>query len=236
MRSSFQHSGPRPPQPLSCRVPWPETPEFEAALLGGHHRQAHAVLQRCLARRQSLIGFELHVIQPALYQIGEKWQTNQISVAQEHMATAIAQSVMTVGLQKAQAWEMIDLHVLLACVEGNHHALGLQMVADAFLIAGWQVQFLGGNVPSASLLQQADKWKPDVIGLSVSLRQQIPVAKTVISRLGQHFGKNRPAVMIGGLAFQRFHSLAGLLGDARFCSDSQAAVDFAGRIVEQQSI
>ena len=42
--------------------------------------------------------FEMHVIQPALCRIGELWQANWVSVAQEHMATAIVQPVMTVGL------------------------------------------------------------------------------------------------------------------------------------------
>ena len=230
-RRGFQQIGQTPLQPLTSRDPWPETVDFEAALLSGNHRQAHAILQRCLAQRRGLIGFELHVIQPALYSIGEKWQANQVSVAQEHMATAIAQSVMTVALQNAQPRESIDLRVMLACVEGNNHAVGLQMVADAFLIAGWEVQFLGGNVPTTSLIQQAGAWKPDLIGLSVSFPQQIRVAKAVITQLGEHFGNHRPAVMIGGLVFNRFNGLAGVVGADSFSIDAQAAVEYANRAV-----
>lgn len=230
-RTGFQQLGNTPLQPLTSRDPWPEKAEFEEALLSGNHRQAHAILQRCLAQRRSLTGFELHVIQPSLYSIGEKWQANQVSVAQEHMATAIAQSVMTVALQNAQSKESVDLRVLLACVEGNNHAVGLQMVADAFLIAGWEVQFLGGNVPTSSLIQQASKWQPDLIGLSVAFPQQIRVAKTVITQLSERLGNKRPAVMIGGLAFNRFNGLAGMIGADNFCVDAQAAVDYANRIV-----
>jgi methanogenic corrinoid protein MtbC1 len=62
------------------------------------------------------------------------------------------------------------------------------MVADAFLIAGWEVQFLGANVPTTSLIRQTAEWKPDLIGLSVSLPQQVRVAKAVIVQLNEHFG------------------------------------------------
>ena len=35
------------------------------------------------------------VFQDALYEIGTLWETNQISVAEEHMGTAITQYVMS---------------------------------------------------------------------------------------------------------------------------------------------
>ncbi len=230
-RTSFQKISDISLMPLTSHEPWPETVEFEAALLSGNHRQAHAILRDSMAQRRSLIDFELHVIQPALYDIGEKWQTNQVSVAQEHMATAIAQSVMTVALQNAQPRVSIDQRVLLACVEGNNHAVGLQMVADAFLMAGWEVQFLGANVPTLSIIQQITAWKPDLIGLSVSFPQQVRVAKAVIAQLDEHFGRSRPAVIIGGLAFNRFTELSRIVGADGFGDDSRAAVENANRVV-----
>ena len=234
-RTSFQKISDSSLMPLTSHEPWPETMEFEAALLSGNRRQAHAVLRRCIAQRRSLIDFELHVIQSALYNIGQKWQTNQVSVAQEHMATAIAQSVMTVALQNAHPPVSIDQRVLLACVEGNNHSLGLQMVADAFLIAGWEVQFLGADVPTTSLIRQTAEWKPDLIGLSVSFPQQVRVAKAVIVQLDEHFGRSRPAVIIGGLAFNRFRRFSGLVGADAFGVDSRAAVENANRIFRNEN-
>jgi methanogenic corrinoid protein MtbC1 len=41
---------------------------------------------------------EMHLMQTALYQIGVLWQENQVTVAQEHLATAICHSIMAGGL------------------------------------------------------------------------------------------------------------------------------------------
>ena len=89
-------------------------------------------MNRCMDSGQNLVDVELHIIQPAMYQIGEKWQANQVTVAQEHIATAIVQSVMTAALLRSTPPAPIGKRVLLACVAGNHHTVGLRMVADRF--------------------------------------------------------------------------------------------------------
>lgn len=66
-----------------------------------------------------------HLIQPALYEIGRRWQVNGISVAQEHLATATAQSVMMQSLAHAEVQEPNSRTAVLACVEGNRHSIGL---------------------------------------------------------------------------------------------------------------
>ncbi|MBL0168040.1 MAG: cobalamin-dependent protein [Propionivibrio sp.] len=230
-RMSFLEAGTAPQAPFESPVPWVEAAEFEAALLAGNQREALAIVSRCIDSAQTLLDVELHVIQPALYRIGAKWQANQVSVAQEHLATAIAQSVMTVGLLQSPAPSPIDKRVLLACVEGNNHAVGLRMVADAFLLAGWDVQYLGANVPTCALVTHAAEWKPDLVGLSVSFAQQLPAVRAVIAALIERLGDARPAVMIGGLAINRFDRLAAMVGADGCSADARAAVCDADGIV-----
>ena len=230
-RMKFLEAGTAAETPLKGPDPWPQAAAFEAALLAGNQREALAIVSRCIDCAQTLVDVELHVIQPALYQIGAKWQANQVSVAQEHMATAIAQSVMTVGLLQSPAPAPVDKRVLLACVEGNNHAVGLRMVADAFLLAGWDVQYLGANVPTGALVGHAVEWKPDLVGLSVSFAQQLPAVKAVIAALVERLGDARPAVMIGGLAINRFDRLARMVSADGFSADARASVVEATRIV-----
>ncbi|MBK7473122.1 MAG: cobalamin-dependent protein [Betaproteobacteria bacterium] len=202
---------------------WAECDAFESALLAGGRRGAEAQFDRCLAQGHGLVEAELHVIQPALYNIGQKWQDNQVTVAQEHLATAISQSVMTYGLLKSEVPPANGRRTVLACVEGNQHAVGLQMVADAFQLAGWDVHYLGANVPTGALLQHVVNCRPDLLGLSVSFAQQLRVVKDVIARLQAH-GADRPPVVIGGLAINQFDSLAGTLGADAWSPDARAAV------------
>jgi methanogenic corrinoid protein MtbC1 len=210
---------------------WPDCTEFEAALLAGDRRLAAAMMERSLERGHSIIETELHMIQPALYQIGEKWQNNQVSVVQEHLATAIAHSVMVQGMVKCKLAEPNGKKVLLACVEGNHHSLGLQMVADAFELAGWEVSCIGANVPTASLVVHVGSWKPTLLGLSVSFPHQLRVVKEVIARLNESLGAGRPPIIIGGLAINRFHNLADRIGADAWSPDAAAAVVSGDRLV-----
>lgn len=46
---------------------------------------------------------------------------------------------------------------MFACVEGNHHSIGLHMLSDAFETAGWDVLFLGANLPLMDLTREVDK-------------------------------------------------------------------------------
>lgn len=230
-RTRFLREGDSPPVTPHLTEAWPEAAAFESALLAGNQREALEVLTHCMDSGRSLVQAEMHLIQPALYRIGEKWQANQVSVAQEHLATAIAQSVMTVGLLRSAPPAPINRRALLACVEGNEHVVGLRMVADAFQMAGWDVQYLGANVPTTALVKQALEWRPHLVGLSVSFAQQMPAVKAAITQLGERLADARPAVMIGGLAINRFRPLVGVAAADGYGVDAQAAVENAGRII-----
>jgi methanogenic corrinoid protein MtbC1 len=213
--------------------PWPESEAFESALLTGNRREAEKLLDGMLAQGRSLVDAELHVIQPALYGIGRKWQGNQVSVAQEHLATAIAQAVMARGLMKCAVPPSNGKKVLLACVAGNNHTVGLQMVADGLQLAGWDVQNLGANVPTGALIQHIGHFRPQLLGLSVSFAQQLRVVKEIMARLTQAPGTPRPAVIVGGLAINQFSLLADELGADAWSPDAHAAIATASRQTPQ---
>jgi methanogenic corrinoid protein MtbC1 len=230
-RKGFESAAELPVVAPMPRTPWVGTEAFEAALLAGRQHEALAVVNRRIDDCHSLVDIEMNVIQPALYEIGNKWQLNQISVAQEHLATAITQSVMTVGLLRSPVPPMNGKRVLLACVQGNNHAVGARMVCDAFQLAGWEVQFLGADTPTSALVGHAAEWKPDLIGLSVSFPQQLPAAKDVIARLRERLRSLRPPVLLGGLAINRFPHLAEIVSADAYSPDPQEAVAYANRSV-----
>jgi methanogenic corrinoid protein MtbC1 len=86
-------------------------------------------------------------------------------------------------------------------------------------------------VPTASLIQQIGKWSPDLVGLSLSFAQQLPVVRDIISQLSARFGSARPPVIIGGLAINRFDALADVVGADAHAFDAQTAIGAATQIV-----
>ena len=216
---------------LGLPEPWPEASAFHGALLAGQRHEASDIVNRCVVRGDALVDVEQHVIWPALIRIGEQWQANQITVAQEHLATAIVEWVITLGLLCAPPPSTtIGKKVLLACVEGNNHVIGLRMASDAFQLAGWDVQYLGMNVPTRALIRHVADWKPDLVGLSISFPHQLRAVRNVIAQLGEQLGGERPAVMVGGLAINRFGLLADMVGADAGVANAQAAVAWANRL------
>jgi methanogenic corrinoid protein MtbC1 len=207
---------------------------FLAALLAGRRRDALSVVDRWFDDGRSLVDLEQHLITPSLYQIGRKWQLNQVTVAQEHMATAIVQSVMTVGLMRSSPASLIGKSVLLACVEGNSHTIGLNMLSDAFQLDGWDVQYLGPNMPTSSLVEQIVESRPDLVGLSVSFPQQLPFVKAIVAQLNSRLGHSRPRVLIGGQAVNRFAPLAGAVDADAHMANAAEAVAYGNHSVERR--
>lgn len=212
------------PDVLESPVEWPACSALEASLLAGDRRAAGEIFESCRAQGHGIVETEVYLLQPSLHAIGRKWQDNLVSVAQEHLATAIAQAVMARAMLGATIPASNGAKVVLACVEGNHHCVGLQMVADGFLLAGWDVEYLGANVPTTALIHHAAQSRPALIGLSVSFAQQLRVVKEILSGLENSQGAARPRVIIGGLAVNRFNGIAGGLGADAWASNALEAV------------
>jgi MerR family transcriptional regulator, light-induced transcriptional regulator len=207
-----------------CPRPWEEAEAFREAALAGDQAGAADVFKRALARSGSLQEAEVHVIQPAMYEIGRLWQENKVSVAQEHLASAIAQTLMAQGYSLIAPTDTVDRSALFACPAGNHHAIGLRMVADAFEYAGWTVHFLGADTPSAALIQHARAFNPDIIGLSASLPYQLKGVRETVVALREALGPDCPRIVVGGLVLNQFPGLAEAIGVEMLGADSVSSV------------
>jgi methanogenic corrinoid protein MtbC1 len=228
-RQQSPHSGPAG-EASSEPVEFPgsaELAEFEQALLRGDRRLASAIVDRLLAQGNSMLQIEVHLIQSALYNVGLLWQENRVSVTQEHLATATAQTVMADGFAHFSLPPLKGRRVLLACVEGNEHTVGLRMISDAFELNGWEVQFLGANTPSGELVQQVVDWRPHLVGLSISFPHQLGAARGAIADLRARLDDRCPPVIVGGAAVNRFAPLVRYLGADGHAQDALEVLRFA---------
>ncbi|WP_313954233.1 cobalamin-dependent protein [Accumulibacter sp.] len=213
-----------------CPSPWEEAEAFGDALLDGKGRDASALFNQALDRESSLPAAEVHVIQPALYEVGRRWQENRVSVAQEHLATAMAQTLMARGFGRVEPAPDNGHKALFACPEGNHHSIGLRMVADAFEIAGWSVHYLGANTPVTSLTAQVARFQPDLVGLSASLPYQLRGLRQAVAGLRASLADGCPRLVVGGLVFNQFPLLARSFGADLLGADALSASEAANSL------
>ena len=64
---------------------------FLSAILGGQRHAALNIVEEALRAGHSHVDIYVNVFTEALHRVGELWELNKISVAQEHIATAITQ-------------------------------------------------------------------------------------------------------------------------------------------------
>jgi MerR family transcriptional regulator, light-induced transcriptional regulator len=206
-----------------------ELPEAEAlarALIAGDVQHARRLCDERWRTSGSYVQLATGLFQPALYDIGTAWQRNQITVAQEHLATSISQTLLTgLYLQSLRNAPSERRGVaLFAGVEGNHHVLGLRMVADAFELGGWSVQALGANTPTDALVEQIDRVRPDLVGLSASMVQQLPTLQRAVACMRAELGSRCPLVLVGGLPTNQFEPAWRWVGADAWAADAARAL------------
>ena len=139
---------------------------YHDALRSADVQEAERIVDQALAAGVGAAEIQSEVIHPAMRWVGELWERAEISVADEHLATAISQQALIrlyPALQVAAPRSRST--VLLAAVEGQMHTLGLRMVADVLEGAGYVVMYLGADVPTRSLVAMVSEHEPAVTGL-----------------------------------------------------------------------
>lgn len=106
------------------------------------------------------------VLLPMLRELGEAWHAGQVSVAQEHFATAIIRGRLA-GL--ARGWgQQSGPRALLACPPGERHDLGLLMFGLLLARRGWSISFLGADTPIAAIGSAVTAHHTDLVVLSAT--------------------------------------------------------------------
>jgi methanogenic corrinoid protein MtbC1 len=141
----------------------------------------------------------LKIIQPAQHEIGRLWQENRISVAQEHLATAVSQLALSHLYRHLPRDPSNGKVILLACVEGELHEVGARMASDILEMAGFDVRFLGANVPTSHLVRMVREQTPDLLALSVTMTYHLPALRAALEQT--RAAAPRLPIAVGGLAF-----------------------------------
>lgn len=139
------------------------------------------------------------VIGPAMVRIGDLWECRALTVADEHLATSISHRALFrvfAALSARRVEPRSRERVLLAAVEGQHHVLGLRMVADVLEGGGFDVLYLGADVPVDALGAFVAEHEPAVVGLGCSIIGD--VGRLAESLWTIHADAPRTRIMLGG--------------------------------------
>lgn len=168
-----------------------------------------------------------HVLVPAQEKVGELWQGNLWSVADEHVATAITDAALA-ALAPIVVSEPKPATMALACPLGEWHSLPARMFAESLREQGIEVAFLGASTPPDHLKSYLTGHPVTALGLSCSVPLQLPAA---IDAVGVAHEVGIP-VVVGGRAFAGNPERALAVGADLYAADAADVVLWLETAVE----
>jgi methanogenic corrinoid protein MtbC1 len=127
------------------------------------------------------------IVAPAMHDIGALWEHDEITVADEHLATAMCHRLLAAI---APALEMAPAKsretILLATPTSERHTMGLLMANDVLYGAGYNTVLLGAGVPEAALGAALMRHRPRIVALSSTMPDpgELAAAANVVRHLG----------------------------------------------------
>lgn len=205
-----QHSGPRSPATLAG--------ELLAVLLAFDETKAHAIVTEAFAlyRIEEVC---LQIFSPVLIEIGELWHRKEATVAQEHFASHFIQRSL-VSLLQAYSPTVTRGRIVTAGAPDEEHELGIMMLSVFLVRRGWQVIYLGGNVPVADLVQTVTRLQPAVVCLSASNSHTAHTLMAAANAINQ-LPLPRPIVAFGGPPFNNDEALRARVAGHFLGTDAQ---------------
>jgi MerR family transcriptional regulator, light-induced transcriptional regulator len=199
--------------------------DLRASLESFHDVEAQGVLDRLLAAF-TIETVLRDVVLPYLHDLGERWASGEVSVAQEHFASAVVRGRLH-GLARG-----FDLgagpRALLACPPGEQHDLGLLCFGIGLRDRGWRVTYLGADTPIGTLRDTADRLRPDLVVLCAEMEAPL---QAVVGEVGLLAESHRVVLAGRGASAETARAAgAGLVQDAPMAAAARIASDGSPRV------
>ena len=124
-------------------------------LVAGDEAGAWKVVEGALSSGSDPADIYLEVLVPALRSIGDGWERGDLTVADEHRASAVAARIIgRLGPRFARRGRTRGT-VVLGAPPGEQHGLPGAILADLLRVAGFEPLDLGANTPALSFAQTA---------------------------------------------------------------------------------
>lgn len=186
------------------------------AVLSADRRAALTVVELAL-RTSGPASVYVDVIATAMHEVGRLWQSNRISVAREHIATAVTQYVLAQIYSQQSPSDRKRGKAVVSGMQGEFHQLGAHMAADILDFDGWDVRFLGTNMPHDGIVAAVEEHEATVVGLSATMLFSTPKLGALINDIKKRLPSTR--VLVGGsLVFNGYIDSIAMGADANATS------------------
>jgi methanogenic corrinoid protein MtbC1 len=199
-------------------------------LLEGNYPAGVKMMRDFCRDATSLAGFYEDVLQPSLYEVGRMWETGKINAADEHLATAVAERMIAtayVTMSGRSAGGNARGSTVIATTPDEPHGVGVRMVADLLELKGWDVHFLGVNVPISDIVDLVRRVEPTFVGLSLVMPYNLRNMEQIITQLRSDAKNRSMRIMVGSPVLIWDKDVWRRLGADAFAPNLRSALEIA---------
>lgn len=139
------------------------------------------------------------ILRPVMYDIGEDWAKEKISIATEHVASNIAQTLVKIIMNKVSSSKAKKKKILICVPVGEEHHLGCDVLETYLSIKGYKVFNMGTSIPSESILSFIENNKPNAVFVSITIEDNISAGQRLVKKIKD---QHSIPILIGGYAMQ----------------------------------
>ena len=139
------------------------------------------------------------ILKPVMYQIGDEWANNKISIATEHVASNVAQTLVKIIMDKGTT-SGNKKKILLCVPVGEEHHLGCDVIETFLTSKGYKVFNMGTSIPSESVLHFIEHNKLDLVMVSITLEDNLKAGQRLIKKIKDNF---KVPIVVGGYALEQ---------------------------------
>jgi methanogenic corrinoid protein MtbC1 len=150
------------------------------------------------------------LLAPLLEDVGNRWKDGRLRISHEHMATSIITAFLTSMNARYQALPGAPL-VAVATPSGHLHELGALLASSHAHEAGWDVLYLGSNLPAEEIATAARARGVKAIMLSVVFPKADAGVMDQLRELRKLIGPDLP-IIVGGRGAASYQSTLAEMG------------------------
>lgn len=141
------------------------------------------------------------ILDPAIVQLGRLWQEETMSLAQNFVASKIAEDTLLRCVPVNDVPAKAKGTAVIGNIEDDFHSLGRKTVGLFLSAAGWEVHDLGNDVPAEELLEKALEVNARVIGASAMMQTTALNIRKLRKLIDDRGLTSRIKLAVGGAVF-----------------------------------
>lgn len=205
---------------------------LKKAIIQGDEENIVSLVEEALKEGWEPLKISNEALVPGLEEVGRLFASNryylpQVMLSADTMKKAFARLKVEMKGNRGPALGK----VLLATVEGDIHDIGKNIVATLLENHGFEVIDLGKNVPADRIVEEAEKNKVDIVGLSALMTTTVLEMDTVIKRLRDK-GIKAMTIVGGAVVTQEFSDK---IGADQYGGDALSAIEKMKKMVKENA-